>query len=74
MAGPSPLLLALIPARYEVLPTPLTRLRWWRVVLDEAQMVESGAAAAARMAQKLDTVHRCVTMMVMKMMTTMVNM
>ncbi|GAX82125.1 hypothetical protein CEUSTIGMA_g9553.t1 [Chlamydomonas eustigma] len=48
--------------KYEVLPTPLTRLKWWRVVLDEAQMVESGTAAAAKMALKLSTVHRwCVT-------------
>ncbi|KAG2482055.1 hypothetical protein HYH03_018991 [Edaphochlamys debaryana] len=48
--------------RYEVVPTPLTRLRWWRVVLDEAQMVESSTAKAAEMALKLDTVHRwCVT-------------
>ncbi|GFR42969.1 hypothetical protein Agub_g3967, partial [Astrephomene gubernaculifera] len=48
--------------RYEVVPTPLTRLRWWRVVLDEAQMVESGAARAAEMALKLHTVHRwCVS-------------
>eukprot|EP00983_Pelagomonas_calceolata_P058236 1145401-Pelagomonas_calceolata.AAC.22 len=23
---------------YEVVPTPLTRLKWWRVVLDEAQV------------------------------------
>ena len=41
-----------------MLPTPLTRLKWWRVVLDEAQMVESGTAAAAQMALKLNTVHR----------------
>ncbi|GLI64470.1 hypothetical protein VaNZ11_007743 [Volvox africanus] len=48
--------------RYEVVPTPLTRLRWWRVVLDEAQMVESSTAKATEMALKLDTVHRwCVT-------------
>ncbi|KXZ52879.1 hypothetical protein GPECTOR_8g26 [Gonium pectorale] len=48
--------------RYAVVPTPLTRLVWWRVVLDEAQMVESSTAKAAEMALKLDTVHRwCVT-------------
>ncbi|GIL56939.1 hypothetical protein Vafri_12224 [Volvox africanus] len=48
--------------RYEVVPTPLTRLCWWRVVLDEAQMVESSTAKATEMALKLDAVHRwCVT-------------
>ncbi|GIL90673.1 hypothetical protein Vretifemale_18375 [Volvox reticuliferus] len=48
--------------RYAVVPTPLTRLRWWRVVLDEAQMVENSTAKATEMALKLDTVHRwCVT-------------
>ena len=40
------------------MPTPLTRLRWWRVCLDEAQMVESSTAKAAEMALKLQTVHR----------------
>ena len=40
------------------MPTPLTRLRWWRVCLDEAQMVESSTAKAAEMALKLHTVHR----------------
>ena len=42
----------------QVMPTPLTRLRWWRVCLDEAQMVESSTAKAAEMALKLQTVHR----------------
>ena len=40
------------------MPTPLTRLHWWRVCLDEAQMVESSTAKAAEMALKLQTVHR----------------
>lgn len=42
----------------QIMPTPLTRLRWWRVCLDEAQMVESSTARAAQMALKLQTVHR----------------
>lgn len=44
--------------RYSVIPTPLTRLTWWRVVLDEAQMVESSTAAAAAMARMVPAVHR----------------
>ncbi|KAL3154030.1 hypothetical protein ABBQ32_013581 [Trebouxia sp. C0010 RCD-2024] len=48
--------------RYEVIPTPLTRLCWWRVCLDEAQMVESSTAKAAEMAGKLAARHRwCIT-------------
>ena len=42
----------------QVIPTPLTRLRWWRVCLDEAQMVEKTQAPATTMAAKLQTVHR----------------
>ena len=44
--------------RYRVVPTPLTRLTWWRVVLDEAQEVESSAAAAGAMARLVPGTHR----------------
>jgi E3 ubiquitin-protein ligase SHPRH len=44
--------------KYEVIPTPLTRLTWWRVVLDEAQEVESSTAKAAAMARLVPAVHR----------------
>ena len=48
--------------RYHKVPTPLTRLKWWRICLDEAQMVQSGTAKAATMALKLSTQYRwCVT-------------
>ncbi|RVW42378.1 E3 ubiquitin-protein ligase SHPRH [Vitis vinifera] len=48
--------------RYPVIPTRLTRIFWWRVCLDEAQMVESNAAAATEMALRLHAKHRwCVT-------------
>ena len=43
----------------QVLPTPLTRLRWWRVCLDEAQMVETTTAKAAMIAVQLRAQHRC---------------
>jgi len=48
--------------RYSIVPTPLTRLTWWRLVCDEAQAVESSAAAATAMARRLRASHRwCVT-------------
>lgn len=48
--------------RYPVVPTPLTRIHWWRLCLDEAQMVESSAAAATEMAMRLSAKNLwCVT-------------
>lgn len=36
--------------RFKPRRTPLTRISWWRVCLDEAQMVESGVSNAAKVA------------------------
>ena len=48
--------------KYKVEVSPLLRVKWWRVCLDEAQMVESATAKAAEMALKLATHNRwCVT-------------
>lgn len=48
--------------RYKIIPTPLNRLKFWRIIVDEAQMVESSTAAATEMVRKLNCVHRwCVT-------------
>ncbi|XP_043698641.1 E3 ubiquitin-protein ligase SHPRH-like [Telopea speciosissima] len=48
--------------RYPVIPTLLTRILWWRICLDEAQMVESNAAAATEMALRLHAKHVwCIT-------------
>ncbi|XP_042957344.1 E3 ubiquitin-protein ligase SHPRH isoform X1 [Carya illinoinensis] len=48
--------------RYPVNPTPLTRIFWWRICLDEAQMVETNAGAATEMALRLYAKHRwCIT-------------
>ena len=48
--------------RYKIIPTPLTRLSFWRIVVDEAQMVENSTAAATEMVRRLKCRHRwCVT-------------
>ncbi|XP_047148397.1 E3 ubiquitin-protein ligase SHPRH isoform X4 [Vigna umbellata] len=48
--------------RYPVIPTLLTRIYWWRVCLDEAQMVESSTTASTEMALRLHSKYRwCIT-------------
>ncbi|KAF2133985.1 hypothetical protein P153DRAFT_427863 [Dothidotthia symphoricarpi CBS 119687] len=42
--------------RHERRKSPLIEISWWRVCLDEAQMVESGVSQAARVAR---TIPRC---------------
>ncbi|MCJ1306418.1 hypothetical protein MMC25_000060 [Agyrium rufum] len=37
--------------------SPLTNIEWWRVVLDEAQMVESGVSNAARVAREIPRIN-----------------
>ncbi|KAF7712908.1 Zinc finger RING-type domain-containing protein [Penicillium ucsense] len=37
--------------RFEPRKTPLVRIAWWRVCLDEAQMIESGVSNAAKVAR-----------------------
>ncbi|XP_029282544.1 E3 ubiquitin-protein ligase SHPRH-like [Cottoperca gobio] len=48
--------------RYMAVPSPLVAVEWWRVCLDEAQMVECPTAKAAEMALRLPSVNRwCVS-------------
>lgn len=48
--------------RYQIVPTPLTSVNFWRIVVDEAQMVESSTAKATEMVRKIAAVHLwCVT-------------
>lgn len=51
-------LCALPLSRYRVIPSPLPALKWWRVVVDEAHMVESTTQETAKMALKIPAVHR----------------
>jgi E3 ubiquitin-protein ligase SHPRH len=49
-------------ASYMAPPSPLLSVKFWRLCLDEAQMVEGSATRAAEMTRKFLTVHRwCVT-------------
>ena len=44
--------------RTQQLETPLMKVRWHRVILDEAQLIDAPAAAAARMARQFNARHR----------------
>ncbi|EMC91337.1 hypothetical protein BAUCODRAFT_39506 [Baudoinia panamericana UAMH 10762] len=43
--------------KFERKRSPLVQIQWWRICLDEAQMVESGVTAAARVARRLPRIH-----------------
>ena len=43
--------------KYERRQSPLVRIVWWRVVLDECQMVESGISNAAKVAQLIPRIN-----------------
>ncbi len=50
------------PKRFMAIPAPLPCVNWWRMVMDEAQMIESTTTKTAEMALRLKASHRwCVT-------------
>ncbi|XP_021928095.1 E3 ubiquitin-protein ligase SHPRH isoform X2 [Zootermopsis nevadensis] len=44
--------------RFLAPPSPLPCIQWWRLCLDEAQMVECTSSKTAEMARRLEAVHR----------------
>eukprot|EP01083_Nonionella_stella_P187566 689472_1 len=48
--------------RHEIPDTPLLQIRWWRLILDEAQQIESKVSKCAQMALKVTSKYKwCVT-------------
>ncbi|KAI0379929.1 SNF2 family N-terminal domain-containing protein [Hypomontagnella monticulosa] len=45
------------PRKYRRPKSPLVRIHWWRICLDEAQQVESGVSSAARLATLIPRVN-----------------
>ncbi|KAM3414928.1 hypothetical protein BST61_g10069 [Cercospora zeina] len=43
--------------KFERKRSPLVQIQWWRICLDEAQLVESGVTSAARVACRLPRLH-----------------
>jgi E3 ubiquitin-protein ligase SHPRH len=43
--------------KHERQRSPLVQLQWWRICLDEAQMVDSGVTKPARVARRLPRIH-----------------
>lgn len=46
------------PRRFANAPSPLAAVKWWRLCLDEAQMVESTLAKAAKMCLRLNATYK----------------
>jgi hypothetical protein len=50
------------PKRFMAIPSPIVAVEWWRICLDEAQMVECTTTRTAEMALRLSAVNKwCVT-------------
>nr|XP_015905022.3 E3 ubiquitin-protein ligase SHPRH [Parasteatoda tepidariorum] len=50
------------PQKYRCIPSPLLSIEWWRICLDEAQMVENVSAKVSQLAWQLHSINRwCIT-------------